>query len=133
MVQKVIKMSYAKNIATFWELRMVISDKKLIGQKIKNQRKKLKMTQLELAEKVGIHEKQLSRIEAGLHYPSLENFIKILNVLKLSLKEFDTEADEDIKEDLDEILKNSNEVELKIYHDVINSIKANTKYAFSVQ
>ena len=68
---------------------MIAEDKKFIGQKIKQQRKRLKLTQFELAEKVGIHEKQLSRIEAGLHYPSLENFIKILRILNISLSEFE--------------------------------------------
>ena len=105
---------------------MITEDKKFIGQKIKQQRKRLKLTQFELAEKVGIHEKQLSRIEAGLHYPSLENFIKILRVLKINLREFEEKKEiNPIKDDITQLLDGSNNKELKIYRDVIISIKKN--------
>lgn len=106
---------------------MIAENKKLIGQKIKQQRKRLKMTQFELAEVVGIHEKQLSRIEAGLHYPTLENFIKILGALNLNMCEFEQKAKEinPIKDDINQLLDNSDNMELKIYHDVIKSIKQN--------
>ncbi len=105
---------------------MITEDKKFIGQKIKQQRKRLKLTQFELAEKVGIHEKQLSRIEAGLHYPSLENFIRILRVLKINLREFEEKKEiNPIKDDITQLLDDSNNKELKIYRDVIISIKKN--------
>lgn len=105
---------------------MITEDKKFIGQKIKQQRKRLKLTQFELAEKVGIHEKQLSRIEAGLHYPSLENFIRILRVLKINLREFEEKKEiNPIKDDIAQLLADSNNKELKIYRDVIISIKKN--------
>lgn len=105
---------------------MITEDKKFIGQKIKQQRKRLKLTQFELAEKVGIHEKQLSRIEAGLHYPSLENFIKILRVLKINLREFEEKKEiNPIKDDITQLLDDSNNKELKIYRDIIISIKKN--------
>lgn len=105
---------------------MIADDKKFIGLKIKQQRKRLKLTQFELAEKVGIHEKQLSRIEAGLHYPSLENFIKILRILNISLSDFEEKKEiNPIKDDIHQLLNESNNYELKIYHDVIKSIKSN--------
>lgn len=108
------------------EFCMIAEDKKFIGQKIKQQRKRLKLTQFELAEKVGIHEKQLSRIEAGLHYPSLENFIKILRVLKINLCEFEENKEiNPIKDDINQILNDSDSKELKLYRDVIVSIKQN--------
>ena len=102
---------------------MIINDKKLIGLKIKQQRKRLKMTQFELAEKIGIHEKQLSRIEAGLHFPSLENFIKIINILNLNLKDFESKNASPLKDDINQILNESTDTELRIYHDVIQSLK----------
>ena len=105
---------------------MISEDKKYIGQKIKLQRKRLKLTQFELAEKVGIHEKQLSRIEAGLHYPSLENFIKILRILKISLSDFEEQREiNPLKDDICRLLEESDNRELKIYRDVIKSIKQN--------
>ncbi len=105
---------------------MISEDKKYIGLKIKLQRKRLKLTQFELAEKVGIHEKQLSRIEAGLHYPSLENFIKILRILKISLSDFEEQREiNPLKDDICKLLDESDNRELKIYRDVIKSIKQN--------
>lgn len=105
---------------------MIAGDKKFIGQKIKQQRKRLKLTQFELAEKVGIHEKQLSRIEAGLHYPSLENFIKILRILNISLSEFEEKKEiNPIKDDICQLLDESDNYELKIYRDVIKTLKKN--------
>lgn len=105
---------------------MIAEDKKFIGQKIKQQRKRLKLTQFELAEKVGIHEKQLSRIEAGLHYPSLENFIKILRILNISLSEFEEKKEiNPIKDDICHLLDESDNYELKIYRDVIKTLKKN--------
>ena len=105
---------------------MIAEDKKFIGQKIKQQRKRLELTQFELAEKVGIHEKQLSRIEAGLHYPSLENFIKILRILNISLSEFEEKKEiNPIKDDICQLLDESDNYELKIYRDVIKTLKKN--------
>ena len=46
------------------------------------------MTQEELAEKIGISAKQLSRIEMATYIPSLPTFLKIVNELNLDLKEF---------------------------------------------
>ena len=96
---------------------MIAEDKKFIGQKIRQQRKRLKLTQFELAEKIGIHEKQLSRIEAGLHYPTLENFIKIIKTLNISLREFEENKEiNPLKDDINQILNDSNNKELKIYN-----------------
>ena len=42
-----------------------------IGKKIKEQRKRLGLSQFELAELVDVHEKQIYRIETGLNTPSI--------------------------------------------------------------
>ena len=49
------------------------------------------MTQNDLAERVGITEKQISKIETGVHYPMFENFVKIMDVLGVQMKDFDYE------------------------------------------
>ncbi|MCD7780875.1 MAG: helix-turn-helix domain-containing protein [Candidatus Gastranaerophilales bacterium] len=59
-----------------------------IGENIKRNRAIRGITQCQLAEKVGLTEKQISKIETGIHYPKFENFIKILDALHLSMKEF---------------------------------------------
>ena len=49
---------------------MIFDDKYFIGRKIKSFRKKRGLTQAELAEKIDLSEKHISKIEAGVHLPS---------------------------------------------------------------
>ena len=62
-----------------------------IGEQIKKYRVLRGMTQNDLAEKIGITEKQISKIETGVHYPMFENFVKIMDVLGVQMKDFDYE------------------------------------------
>lgn len=54
---------------------------------IRHQRQKSKMTQTELAERVGIKQCTLSEYESGSLTPSVENLIRLADVLKCSLDE----------------------------------------------
>ena len=67
---------------------MVYYDKDFIAKKMKLARKNAKLTQEELAEKIGISAKQLSRIEVGTYIPSLPTFLKMVNELNIDLKDF---------------------------------------------
>ena len=49
-------------------------DKKVIAQIIQDSRRKAGLKQSELAEKIGISEKHLSKIETGKNYPALDTF-----------------------------------------------------------
>ena len=62
---------------------MVFCDKEFIGNKIKEFRKKAKLTQAQLAEKIGLSETHMSKIETGTNTPTLENFLRIAEVLNL--------------------------------------------------
>ncbi len=62
-----------------------------IGNKIKTLRKSLGLTQEQLAEKVGIDDKHLSKIENNKHQPSYATLCKIAEVLDFPL------VDNDIK------------------------------------
>lgn len=59
-----------------------------IGKIIKDFRKNNGFTQFELAELVGIDDKQIGKIERGIHYPSVPTFLKILNVLQINIDKF---------------------------------------------
>ncbi len=59
--------------------------KKEMGIRIRVQRKKLLLTQEEVAEKLGISVKHFSEVERGLTGISIENLIKLSNILGLSL------------------------------------------------
>ena len=94
-----------------------------MGEKIKNRRKQLKMTQFELAEKIGLHEKHISRIESGQNFPSLDSFFKILEVLDLKMSDFDSDcqlAQGKTRDEINYILNNATEKDLKFYLDLIN-------------
>ena len=54
-----------------------------IGKNLKKARLKLKKTQVEVADAVGIHPNYYARIERDLETPSMETFQKLLKVLKV--------------------------------------------------
>lgn len=56
--------------------------KMLLGLRIKQLRKGLKLTQFELGEKIGIDQRQIAYIEGGNSFPTLKtlnNFTKVFN------------------------------------------------------
>lgn len=60
---------------------------KNLGNRIQKRRKTLNLTQEELAYKVGISRAYIGYIEQGRNIPSLELLQKIVNVLKIPLRE----------------------------------------------
>lgn len=63
-------------------------DKEFVGKKIKQLRTNAGLSQAELSEKIGMTEKNLSNIERGLQYPALNSFLKLLDILDISVGEF---------------------------------------------
>ena len=61
--------------------------KLLLGARIKELRKRDGLSQDQLAEKVGIETKYLSRIEVGKRQPSLETLDNIADCLQVEMKE----------------------------------------------
>lgn len=55
-----------------------------MGQRIKLRRQELKLTQLELAELIDISNNHMSAIENAKTNPSMDNFIKLCEVLKVT-------------------------------------------------
>ena len=95
---------------------MLYDDKKFIGSVIRNARRNLYFKQSELAEKVGMSEKNLGNIENGRQFPQVNNFIRLIEVLNLSLEDFGAKTlkpEIKIREDLlQEIyLSSDNEIE----------------------
>lgn len=60
----------------------------LVGRKIRQLRRQRKLTQVELAEKIGIHQSDLSRMEQGEYKVGLDTLLKILQCFDLSIGEF---------------------------------------------
>lgn len=67
---------------------MKFDDKAHLAKIIKTHRKKLNLTQAELAEKVDLSDQHISRIESVCYTPSLKSFFQIVTVLNIDLREF---------------------------------------------
>jgi len=65
----------------------------LVGRKIRQLRRQRKLTQVELAEKIGIHQSDLSRMEQGEYKVGLDTLLKILGTFDLSIGDFFDEND----------------------------------------
>ena len=105
-------------------------NKKEIGKQLKYFRQKAGLTQAELAEKININEKQISKIESGKHFPTFDNFIKILDVLNIKLKDLDTSEKKlcsKSREKLFRIINQSSDKDIEFYTSVIENINKNLK------
>lgn len=60
----------------------------LVGRKIRQLRRQRRLTQVELAEKIGIHQSDLSRMEQGEYKVGLDTLLKILQCFDLGIGEF---------------------------------------------
>ena len=60
----------------------------LVGRKIRQLRKEHKLTQMELSNRLGIQQSDLSRMEQGEYRVSLDTLFRILAEFKMSIGEF---------------------------------------------
>lgn len=91
-------------------------------------RKQHNLTQAQLAEKVDLNEKQISRIEAGINYPTYTTFIKLLDKLNIDINLFEKNTKEKIsplENELINLIKGSSNSELKLFIEIISAIKNN--------
>ena len=105
---------------------MVYCEKEYIAEIIRKARKQKGLKQAQLAEKVGISEKHLSKIETGKNYPALDNFFKIIEVLDLSFKDFGLDMTEELpvqKLKLQRIINTSSEEQINAYLDIIECMQ----------
>ena len=65
----------------------------LVGRKIRQLRRQRKLTQVELAERIGVHQSDLSRMEQGEYKVGLDTLLKILQTFDLSIGDFFDEND----------------------------------------
>ena len=86
------------------------------------------MTQEQLAEKIGITSKQLSRIEISTYTPSLPTFLKIVKELKIDLKEFDIEEYNNstpTKREFIKLIENISDTELEFCYETFKTMVKN--------
>ena len=95
--------------------------KKLFGHRLRQLRKNRNLTQEQLAEKLDISLPNISYIENGKTYPSVETqekLCKVLNVKYVDLYMFDkTPSEEEMKEEILQALNNNPKL-LKIFYKI---------------
>jgi transcriptional regulator with XRE-family HTH domain len=64
----------------------------LVGRKIRQLRRQRKLTQVELADRIGVHQSDLSRMEQGEYKVGLDTLLKILGTFDLSIGDFFDES-----------------------------------------
>ena len=84
-----------------------------IGKYIAGKRKSLGMTQKQLAEKLGMSDKSVSKWERGICLPDVSVYLELCGILSISLNEF--LAGEDIE--IDNIEKKSEDTLIQITKD----------------
>ncbi len=94
--------------------------KKAVGKRIKELRSKLKYTQAELAEKVGIASKHQSCIETGKNFPSaelLEKYALVLNINVLDLLNIQyNKSVSQMKSEIKDLLEKANDKDVIIIY-----------------
>ena len=104
---------------------MKFDDKLFLAKQIKEHRKKLGITQEELAEKVELSTQHISRIESGCYIPSLKSFFSIVSVLNIDLKIFGfniNKTNNTVKDKLIKKVLSATDAELIFYENSIDAI-----------
>ena len=103
-------------------------DKKILGKQLKQLRISRGISQEKLSELVFLSPRQMSIIETGNSYPSLDTFIRIAEVLQFDINEFFNirikEKDE-LRLCIIELIKATDRKHLNLIKDIINAIESN--------
>lgn len=109
---------------------MFVIDKNFIGRKIKYFRKKRNLTQSQLAELVDLSEKHISKIEAGIHQPSIVTFFKIIDVLAIGFDEFGLSVKTTpnvLRDEIYKCISDATDYELSVIFPIVKCLKDNLK------
>lgn len=102
----------------------------IIGKRIKKARKKMKITQEKLAERIDKCPSYISYIETGRKKLSLETLVSIANALQVSADEllsFNIKYRNEVKDEFSSILENCSTYEKKIISDTARALKQSLK------
>ena len=102
-----------------------MDSKKLLGQRIRELRKRLGLKQEKLAEMVNLEPASICNIENGYNYPSFQNLEKIIKVLGVSFIDvFKFEQHQEQKDLVKEINKmlNDNPEKVKDTYKIVKAL-----------
>lgn len=105
-------------------------NKKILGEKIKKIRKLKTLTQAELAEAVSLNVKQISRIEAGLNYPTYTSFARLIDVLNIDINDFCTSGSysyDDTTLQIMELINSADDNKKALYLGILKYLDENLK------
>ena len=86
----------------------------MLGEKLKTYRENKKMTQVEVAEALGIKSATVSKYESGTLEPNIESLKKLAEIFEVSVDELIKEDDFDIsKINILEVLREQKNMKLK--------------------
>ncbi len=100
---------------------------KLLGQRIKDLRKRNKLTQAELAEIIGMETTNLCKLENGGQIPKEENMEKLAKALQVNIKDlFDfgyMKSTQTLQQELVDIILGATRKDLEMYYKLIMATK----------
>jgi len=102
-----------------------MDNKKLLGKRIKELRKRKNLRQEKLAELVSLEPTSISNIENGYNYPSFQNLEKIIKVLDVSFVDvFEFEQHQGEKDLLSEIniMLNNNPDKMQDVYKIVKAL-----------
>lgn len=98
-----------------------------IGRRIQRYRNKAGMTQEKLAEKIGITQKHLSRIENGYHTPQFDTVISLAKILDVPIEAFAEDCMENNSNIFLQLIKSDiaglSQKKLEMVREIIASVK----------
>ncbi len=107
---------------------MTFDDKVFIAKKVREARKRLKITQAKLAEICNVNEQHISRIENATYTPSLSLFFKLYSALDMDLTDFGINVEDGLtplRKDVLRMVYSASEKNLKYYKDVLGYLDEN--------
>lgn len=98
--------------------------KKLLGKRIRQLRKNDGLSQERFAELIGIDPNSVSRIECGVHYPSLDTLEKIATILKMEMRDLFLFNNKETAEEMRAFLiQTASEISIEKLREVVRAIR----------
>lgn len=98
--------------------------KQLLGSRIRHVRKINGMSQERFAELIGIDPNSVSRIECGVHYPSLDTLEKIAAVLKMEMRDLFVFNNKETSEEMRAyLIKTASEIGVDKLREVVRAVR----------
>lgn len=105
-------------------------DKVLLGKKLKQIRISRGISQEQLSEMIYLSPRQMSIIETGNSYPSLDTFVRIAEKLEFDINDFfnvNMKTQDETRQKVIEQIKTLDKKHLNLVSDIISAIEKNSK------